>query len=158
MQLHISQRLLSWTDSYDVCDASGQPRYEVRARLLSLGHQIRVFDKQTGEEVGFIRQKLLSLLPQFEILIGDVPQGTIRRELTFLRQRYHVDFRGWDVEGDFMGWDFRVMDADREVMSIHKDLLRWTDTYVLEYANPKDELPGLMLVIAIDAANSLREE
>ncbi len=27
------------------------------------------------------------------------------------------------------------------------------DTYVLDYQNPEDELLGLMLVIAIDAAN-----
>jgi len=38
-------------------------------------------------------------------------------------------------------------------MHIEKEILHWGDTYVLDYQNPEDELLGLMLVIAIDAAN-----
>ena len=45
------------------------------------------------------------------------------------------------------------MQGDRRVMTISKELLNWTDTYSLEYQNPADELPGLLLVIAIDAVN-----
>ena len=32
-------------------------------------------------------------------------------------------------------------------------MFHWGDTYVLEYQNPADEIPGLLLVIAIDAVN-----
>lgn len=92
-------------------------------------------------------------MPQFEIVIGGRVVGTIRKEFTFLKPRYHVDFRGWDVEGDFLGWDYRVTDGRSEVMSISKELFRWSDTYVLRYDNPANEIPGLLLVIAIDAAN-----
>ena len=52
-----------------------------------------------------------------------------------------------------MGWDYRVCDGAREVMSISKEVFNWTDTYVLRYDNPADEMPGLLLVLAIDAAN-----
>ena len=69
------------------------------------------------------------------------------------RPRYYVDYRGWDVEGDFMSWEYQVLQGDREVMSITKEWLTWGDTYVLRYHNPADEMPGLLLVIAIDAAN-----
>lgn len=59
MGLYIRQRIFSWTDSYDVYDESGEARYEVRAEFFSLGHQIHVYDKRTGQEVGSIREKLL---------------------------------------------------------------------------------------------------
>ena len=156
MQLCIRQRIFSWTDSYDVYDETGEPRYEVRAALFALGHQIHVYDKRNGErseEIGYIRQKLFTLMPTFEIVMGGRTVGTVRKEFTLLRPRYHVDFRGWDVEGDFMGWDYRVMSGDMEVMSISKEIFHWSDTYVLRYQNPAHEMPGLMLVIAIDAAN-----
>ena len=161
MQLYIKQRIFSWTDSYDVYDETGEARYEVRAALFALGHQIHVYDKRAderGEEVGCIRQKLFTLTPTFEIVMGGRVMGTIRKKLTFFRENYEVDFRGWDVEGDFMGWDYRVMAGDLEVMSISKELFRWSDTYVLRYSNPAYEMPGLLLVLAIDAANCSRDD
>ena len=153
MELCIRQRLFSWTDSYDVYDGDGLARYEVRAELLALGHQIHVYDKATGRELGSIHEKLFSLLPRFEIVIDGRVKGVIRKEFSFFRPRYHVDFRGWDVEGDFLGWDYRVMQGDLVIISISKELLRWSDTYVLRYSNPANEMPGLLLVLAIDAAN-----
>jgi len=38
-------------------------------------------------------------------------------------------------------------------MHISKELFHWGDTYVIDIANPSDELYGMMLVIALDAAN-----
>lgn len=83
MQLYIKQRIFSWTDSYDVYDETGEPRYEVRAEFFSFGHQIHVFDKRSGKEVGSIHQKLFAFLPQFEIVIDGMVCGTIRKELSF---------------------------------------------------------------------------
>ena len=37
--------------------------------------------------------------------------------------------------------------------TISKQLLSWGDTYAIDINDPADELDGLMLVIAIDAAN-----
>ena len=51
MKLRIRQRVLAFTDSYDVYDEFGEARYFVRAELIALGHQIHVYDKQTGREV-----------------------------------------------------------------------------------------------------------
>ncbi len=153
MQLYIKQRIFSWSDSYDVYDETGESRYEVRGALFSLGHQIHIFDKRSGRELGAIRQKLFAFTPQFEIQMDGRDCGTVRKEFTLFTPRYTVDFRGWEVEGDFLGWDYRVTQGSREVMSISKELFRWSDTYVLRFSNPADELPGLLLVLAIDAAN-----
>jgi len=156
MELHIRQRIFSWTDSYDVYDDSGDARYEVRSALFSLGHQIHVYDKradETGEEVGCIRQKLFTLLPTFEIQIGGRTVGTIRKKFTLFREDYEVDYLGWDVEGNFLGWDYRIHRSGMEILSITKEIWNWSDTYTLRFRNPADELPGLLLVLAIDAAN-----
>ena len=40
---------------------------------------------------------------------------------------------------------------------ITKELLNWTDTYVIEVANPMDALAVLMLVLAIDAEKCSRD-
>ena len=153
MKLLIKQRIFSWSDSYDVYDENGVARYEVAAELFAFGHQIHVYDKRTGREVGSVHEKLFTFLPRFEIVINGQTQGTISKEFTFFVPKYLVDYRGWDVEGDVMGWDYRVTQGSRTVMTITKELFRWSDTYVLDCANPADEMPGLLLVLAIDAVN-----
>jgi len=152
MQLYIKQRVFSWTDSYDVYDENGDRRYFVKAEFLALGHQIHVCD--AAGEVGAIHQRLFRLLPEFAISIGGREVGSVRREFSLLRPRYEVDYFGWEVEGDFLGWDYDVTDRNgRTAAHISRQLFSWGDAYVIDIADPADELPGLMLVIAIDAAN-----
>ena len=153
MELRIKQRVFSWSDTYDVFDESGEARYYVRAEVFSFGHQIHVYDKRSGEEVGSIHQRLFRFLPEFEIVVGGRSMGAIRKELSFFTPRYFVDYRGWQVQGDFLGWDYQVYQGERPVMTVSKELFHWGDTYVLRYNDIRDEIPGLLLVIAIDAAN-----
>ena len=57
------------------------------------------------------------------------------------------------MEGDFLGWDYDVFSGCSPIVHISKKLLQWGDTYVIDFCNPEDELDGLLLVIAIDAAS-----
>ena len=153
MKLLIKQRIFTLTDNYYVYEESGDIRYEVESALFSLGHQIHVYDARTRQKVGCIRQKPFAFLPTFEIEIQGQIMGTIRKRFTLFRQSYEVDYRGWDVDGDFLGRDYQVMQGSLEIMSISKEVLSWSDTYTLRYNNPANEVPGLLLVLAIDAAN-----
>ncbi len=157
MQLCIRQRVFAWGDTYDIYDESGAARYFVKAELFAFGHQIHVYEKQTGREVGSIHQRLFAFLPCFEIVINGQVAGTVKKEFSFLRPSYQVDFKGWQVAGDFFGWDYQVLQGSQPVMTISKELLTWGDTYTLQYDNPANEMPGLLLVLAIDAANCSKD-
>lgn len=153
MRLLIKQRVFSWTDTYDVFDEYENPKYFVKAELFSWGHRIHVFDSNTGNELGSIRQQVFSFLPRFHLEIEGTDAGTVQRQLSFLRPRYDIDVNGWRVEGDFLAWNYEVYDGSSPVMQITKEPFHWGDTYFIDISNPKDELMGLLLVIAIDAAN-----
>lgn len=43
------------------------------------------------------------------------------------------------------------------IVHISKELFHWGDTYTINILNSEDEIPALMLVIAIDAANCTQE-
>ena len=118
--------------------------------------QLHVYDKRSGRELGSIHQRLFTFLPEFEIVVNGQTQGSIRKQFSLFLPRYEVDYHGWDVEGDFMGWDYRVTRGGTEIMSISKELFNWTDTYVIDVADPKDSLCALMLVLAIDAEKCSR--
>lgn len=152
MRLLIKQRVFSWTDTYDVYGEDGSVKYFVKAEFLALGHRLHVYDV-SHNEVGVVREKLMTLLPVFEIEKGGVVRGRIEKQFTLFKPKYEVDFNGWRAEGDFMGWDYDVYSGCSAVIHISKQLFHWGDTYVIDFADPADELMGLLLVIAIDAAN-----
>ncbi len=152
MQLLIKQRVFSWSDTYDIYDEQGQPKYFVKAEIFTFGHQIHVYGRDNNE-IGAIYQKLFRFLPEFEVEIFGKIVGRIKKEFSFLKPKYDIDYNGWHVEGDFFGWDYDVYDGEQAILHISKQLFRWGDTYVLDFAKPEDELLGLLLVIAIDAAN-----
>ena len=151
-QLLIKQKVFSWTDTYNVYDASGNPTYFVKADLFTIGHRIRVYDNATGQEIGLIQEKLFRILKEFEISINGVPQGIIKKEWSFFRPKYNIDYRGWRLEGDFLQWNYSIFEHSRCVVHISKQLFRWGDTYVLDIENDMYELPALMVAIAMDAA------
>ena len=71
----------------------------------------------------------------------------------FFKPRYEIDYNGWRCEGDFLAWDYDVYAGCSSVVHISKELFHWGDTYTINILNSEDEIPALMLVIAIDAAN-----
>ncbi len=157
MKLIFKQRLFSWLDSYDIYNEAGQTVYTVRGQL-AWGHCLKIFDAG-DREVGTVKERVLTFLPQFEMYLGDRYVGCIRKEFTFFRPRFTIDCSGWEVEGELFEWDYTIRDAGgREVAAVSKELLHWTDTYVIDVADPANALAALMLVLAIDAEKCSRND
>lgn len=151
-RLLIKQKVFSWTDTYDVYDDDGNPKYYVKADFFSIGHRIRIFEKATGTEIGIIQEKVLQVFKEFEISINGISQGIIKKQFSMFYPKYNIDYKGWKLEGDFMQWKYTIYEGSRLVVNIDKQLFQWGDTYVLDIVNPSDEIPALMVAIAMDAA------
>ena len=150
MKLWFRQRFFSWFDSYDIYSEAGETVYTVKGEL-SWGHLLRIYDTR-GEELGAVKEQVMTWLPKFEMYLGDRYIGCIRKEFSFFRPRFRVDCNGWQVEGDWFEWDYRIVNAaGQSIASVSKELWNWTDTYVIDVVQPQDALWVLMLVLAIDA-------
>ena len=102
---------------------------------------------------------MLTFRPQFEMYLGDRYLGCIRKEITLFRPKFTIDCSGWTVEGEMFEWDYTIQDArGRAVAVVSKELLHWTDTYVIDVADPANALAVLMLVLAIDAEKCSRND
>jgi len=157
MRLFFKQRFFSWFDSYDIYDEAGNTVYTVEGKL-DWGHCLHVLDAD-GRHVGTVKEKIFTFLPRFEIFVGEEFAGYIQKEFTFFLPKFTVECNGWQVEGSFWEWDYSVMAPDgREVAQISKELFQWTDTYVIDVADPADALCALMLVLAIDAEKCSRRD
>lgn len=151
MKLLFKQRFFSWFDSYDIYDENGKTMFTVQGRL-SWGHCLEIHNA-SGEHVGTVKEEILTFLPRFAIYINDQYIGQIKKEFSFFIPSYTLDCNNWQVEGDLFGWDYQVTDSSgRNIMNASKQLLNWTDTYVIDIVKPEDTLLSLMIVLAIDAA------
>lgn len=154
MKMLFKQRFFSWLDSYDIYAEDGSTLYTVQGQLC-WGHCLKIFDA-AGNEVGMVKERVLTWLPKFEMYLGDQCIGCISKELTLFRPRFNIDCNGWTVDGNFFEWDYTIQDGSGCVASVSKQLLNWTDTYVIDVVNPADALGALMLVLAIDAEKCSR--
>ena len=155
MKLMFKQRLFSWLDSYDIYDEEGSTVFTVEGRL-SWGHCLHIMDA-CGNHIGTLQEKIFTFLPQFEIYIKDNYIGCIKKEFTFFKPLFNIDFNGWRVDGKWMEWDYTIWDGQRQVAAIYKELFHWTDTYVIDVADPSNALCALMIVLAIDAEKCSRQ-
>ena len=155
MRLLFKQRFFSWLDSYDIYDESGNTVYTVKGEL-AWGHRLKIFDAH-GSELGVLQQKVMVLLPKFEMYEGENYIGCIQKEFTFFKPKFNIDCNGWQVEGNFFEWDYTIHDANgNTVATVTKELMNWTDTYAIDVVEPGDALQVLMLVLAIDAEKCSR--
>lgn len=156
MKLLFKQRLFSWFDSYDIYDEFGNTVYVVKGQL-SWGHKLVIYDAD-GNEVGMVVQKVITLLPKFEIYKQGSYIGCLSKEFSIFTPHYNIDYNGWHIDGSFFEWDYSILDKDGNlVASIGKELLHLTDTYVIDVQDPEDTLDALMFVLAIDAEKCSRD-
>lgn len=150
MKLLFKQRFLSWFDSYDIYDENGDVVFIVKGEL-SWGKRLKVFDAHENY-LGEVKQELFTFFPKFEIFIGNAYAGEITKRFSLFSHEFDIDYLGWYIEGDFLGWDYSVMNqSGAEIAKISKEILNFSDTYCIDFANEDDALHVLMLVIVIDA-------
>lgn len=155
MKLLFRQRVFSWFDSYDIYDEAGNTVFTVEGKL-NWGHCLHILDA-SGQHIGTVKERLLTFLSQFELFEGDNYVGCICKEFTFFRPRFTVDCNGWQVQGELLEWDYEIRNASGDLVAIvSKELLHWSDTYVMEITDPADVLYVLMVVLAIDAEKCSR--
>ena len=135
MRLLFKQRFFSWFDSYDIYDDNGATVFTIEGKL-AWGHCLHILNA-AGEHIGTVQQRVLTFLPKFDLYEFDRCIGTIKKEFTFFVPHFTVE--GSDT-----------------VATIGKELFHWTDTYVIDVADPADALHALMVVLAIDAEKCSR--
>lgn len=150
MKLLFKQRFFSWLDSYDIYDEAGQIVYTVKGQL-SWGHLLKVFNNNK-ECIGTVKEKLVFWLPKFQIFLGNNYMGEIKKEFTFFKPRFKIDYNGWQLNGDFLGWNYEITDKFGNALAkITRQLWNFTDTYVIDILNPEDAIEVLLVVLALDA-------
>jgi uncharacterized protein YxjI len=149
MKLYIKQKVFSWSDKFVIKDETGADKYHVEGELFSWGHKLHLFD-MNDQEAAFIKQKILTFLPKFEVYIQENLAFEVVKEFTLFKPKYTMVGLDWVVDGDFWSHSYTITGNSGIIASISKVWFSWGDSYELDIADGADEVSVVAAVLAID--------
>ncbi len=149
MNLYIKQKVFSFKDKFSIFDSRGETKYTAEGELFSLGKKLHIRDN-AGNEVVFIRQRLVTFLPKYEISVSGAEPVEIVKSFTLFRHEYSIPEWGIKIHGDFFAHEYTVERNGYEIARLSKEWLSWGDTYNISIADPADELTALACILVVD--------
>src|SRR5262245_3658497 len=153
MRFVMKERLLSWGDDFYIKDENDRERFFVDGKAFSFGKQLS-FQDLNGNELAYIKQKLLSWGPTYEIYRGGELFAVVKKDiLSFFRCTFTVDVPGPDdltAEGDFWDHEYSFNRSGRIVAQVSKKWFSWSDTYGIEMTADEDPVLVLASAVVID--------
>lgn len=154
MKLYLKQKVFAIGDKYKFTDSAGNLVYKGKKPALSIT-RMYLYDA-SGNEVCFIKKRLISFMPKYKVFQDKELQLFVRRKLKFGRPVYVVeDGSGnqFEIKGSWLAWDFTIYAKGRYIGSVHKKFFHLGDTYELDIADDYDSALFCSLALILD--NSL---
>jgi uncharacterized protein YxjI len=149
----LKQKLLCWGDDFAIRNEAGEQIYYIDGKAFSLGDKLS-FQDNARRELAFIRQKLLSWGPTYEIYRGGRLQAVVKKKLfTFLHCRFTVDVPGPDdleAKGSFLDLEYEFKRHGQTVATVSKKWFRIADTYGVDIVEGEDDVLILASAVVID--------
>lgn len=155
MRLQLLRKLFAFGDDFTVQDEAGADRYIVDGKIFTLGHQVIIRDMQ-GNEEATIHQRIISLLPTYEITRNGQELAEVRKKLTLFREGFTVDIPGPDdlaVQGDLFEHEYVFTRDGQTVATVSKQWFTLRDSYGVEIGPDVDPVLILASAIVIDLVN-----
>jgi len=147
------QKWVSFGDDYTIKNEGGEDVFFVDGRAFSIGDKLSFEDMQ-GNELAFIRQRLLTLGKTYEIERNG-RTTTIHKEMfTLFSCTFQIDVPGpndLEAKGNLSDHEYQIRDTRGAVVAeVSKRWFRFTDTYGVEVAPGQDDVGILAAAVVID--------
>jgi len=153
MRYLMKQKLFCWGDDFTIKNEAGQDVYFVDGRAFSIGQKLSFQDLQKNE-LAFVRQRLLSWGPTYEITRDGAVVAIVKKHLfTLFHCVFTVDVPGPDdleARGNFLDMEYSFARADKMVAEVSKRWFSWSDTYGVDVASGEDDVLILASTVVID--------
>ena len=155
MRYVIREQFFRLGEDSQITDESGQPRYNVDGKVLSL-HNTLVMRDPRGQEVATVKRVLIALTPTYQIdRPGQNAVEVRKRLINLFGDHYTIDIPGPDdleIVGDLFEHEYQVKRADSVIATISKQWIALTATYGVQTAPGEDDVLLLASVLALDLA------
>jgi uncharacterized protein YxjI len=152
MRYLMRQKLFCFGDDFIIKNDRGEDVFYVDGKAISIGNKLS-FQDMHGKELAFIRQRLLSFGPAYDIeYSGGV--ATVKKELfTMFSCKFSVDVPGPDdleASGNLTDHEYTFVRGGRAVATVSKTWFSMSDTYGVEIADGEDDVLILASTVVID--------
>jgi uncharacterized protein YxjI len=155
MRYVMREKWLSFGNDFTIMDEQQTPRFFVDGRAFSLGEKLS-FQNMNGQELAFIRQRLLSWGPTYEITHEGRLVATVKKKLfTLFHCKFFVDVPGPDdleARGNFLDHEYSFTLRGNPVAQVSKKWIAWTDSYVVDIQPAVSDVLILCCAVVIDLA------
>jgi len=149
------QKLFALGDDFIIRNADGEDAFFVDGKVFCLGNQLS-FQNMEKQELAYIKQRLLSWGPTYEIYRDNRVAAVVKKSLfTLFHCTFTVDVPGPDdlvAEGNFTDHEYTFTRSGASVATVSKRWFSWTDTYGVEIAEGEDDVLLLACTVLIDMA------
>lgn len=146
---YINQKF-SFRDRFTVKNEDLEDVFYAEGEFFSFGKKIRLHTMD-GDEVLYIKQKVLSLLSRYEFYIGNEKISEMKQEFTFFKKKYNIITPDWKITGDIWDYNYEIREGNRVIAKINKKWFSFMDAYEIEVYE-EDYLELILgVVIVIDA-------
>ncbi len=153
MRYVMKQKLFSFTDSFTIKDGNGRDAFTVEGHLFSFGHKLSFCDTR-GNEMAFIKQRLMTFRPSYEIYSGEELYAVIKKQLfTFFNCRFDIEVMNGDnieVEGNIFDHEYTITKEGRLIATVSKEWFTFSDTYGVDICSGEDDVLILSIAVTID--------
>ena len=151
MKLFIEEKFFSLWGKYNVYHEDKSIAYIVEGEP-SLVRRKMTIKHPNGNEVGMLQTKIISFLPAYTIWKNSEEIGRVQQQFSLLKPKFDVSFKNWHVEGNFIGWNYKIFDQqNRVIATIDQQIWNLTEHFVIDSDYDDDALDVLMLTLAISA-------
>ncbi|HNZ43020.1 MAG TPA: LURP-one-related family protein [Bacteroidales bacterium] len=151
MKYIVKQKLWSLTDQFSVKDQQDNVVFFVDSERFSVAKKLFLSDNK--KNVLFrIEQKLMKLLPIYEIYKGDMLYAVLKKKPGFLKAKIEIEQNGAPllISGDKLSLDFTISSDGKELAKISKKWSGLSDTYAVDISTGENDAFVIAMVICID--------
>ena len=153
MRYLLKQKLFAFGEDFHILNENDEKVFFVDGRAFSLGNKLS-FQDLSGNELVFIRQKLLSFGPSYELHRGGELVATLKKNyFTLFHCKFAIDVPGPDdleAKGDFLDHEYVFTRSGSEVAQISKRWFAFSDTYGVDIGEGQDDVLILASAVVID--------
>lgn len=149
MKLYAKEKFFTLKDRFRFFSETDEDVFFVEGKFWSWTKKLTMTDP-AGNELAFIKEEFWSWLPKYYVYINGELKATIKKHFTFLKARYSIDCKGWDINGDVWDHNYTITQGSQQIASVHKKWLTWGDSYEIDIADPKDAVLVASIVLCID--------
>lgn len=136
----LKRKIWSLNKTYHILDKSGEPIFQIIGKPFSWGNNLS-FQNMEGEEILKIKQTMITWMPKYELIEGDMVIAVLEKEFSWLKKRFTLDIPGpndYTIHGDFWEHEFSFDRFDKSVANVSKDIFKMADTYGVSIDEEED--------------------